>query len=137
MRRRRRRLEEHRVTDVVETAKKNGKLSRKETEIQERCIRSWNLLRNYLKWVKNYKEICVFVSGWYPFSGRNLVFLLVQPKGFWYCWYLNQGCFCTILGIGMKNINRFDRYGTKLTTLLKIRGQTKKMHKKLIYKYVQ
>ena len=83
--------EEHqRNTDVVETTKKNGKLSRKETKIHDRCIRSWNLLRNYLRWVKNYKEIRVSISGRYPFSSWNPVFRSVLPEHFRYCWYLNQ-----------------------------------------------
>ena len=47
---------------------------------RERCIRSWDLLRNILRRVKNYIAICVIVSGRYPFSGRNLVSLPVQPK---------------------------------------------------------
>ena len=74
--RRRRTSEEHRR---CRDPKKNRKLSRKETEIRERCIRSLNLLRNYLRWVKNYQEICIFVSGRYPFSGRNPVFWPVLP----------------------------------------------------------
>ena len=83
--------EEHqRNTDVAETTKKNGKLGRKETEIRERCIRSWNLLRNYLRWVKNYKEICISVSGRYPFSGRNPIFRPVQPERSRYFRYLNR-----------------------------------------------
>ena len=83
--------EEHqRNTDVVKTTKKNGKLSRKEVEIGERCIRSWNLLRNYLRWEKNYKEICIFVSGRYPFSGRNPIFWLIQSECSRYCRYLNR-----------------------------------------------
>ena len=36
------------------------------------------------------KEICVFVSGRYPFSSRNPVFLSVQPKHSRYCRYLNR-----------------------------------------------
>ena len=82
--------EEHqRNTNVAKTTKKNGKLSRKETEICERCIRSWNLLRNYLKWVKNYKEICDSVSGRYSFFGWNQVFRPVQLERSRYYLYLN------------------------------------------------
>ena len=58
-RKRKRRLEEHRHRRDHKEKWVGEKLSKKETEIQERCIKSWALLRNYLRWVKNYKEICV------------------------------------------------------------------------------
>ena len=83
--------EEHqRNIDITKTTNKNGKLSRKETKICEKCIRSWNLLRNYLRWVKNYKEFCISVSGRYPFFGRTPVFRPVQLECSRYCRYLNR-----------------------------------------------